>query len=80
MQRPGGSAVVLSPAAFTVDDRLSVVPSASVADAAGQVASGRLLGRPDSFRLTLNQGMCTLVREADAKATALAACACVAIP
>jgi len=80
MQRPGGSAVVLGATAFTVEDRLSIVPSDTVSDAAGQPASGRLLGRPDRFRLTLNQGVCTLVREADAQSTPLAACACVAIP
>lgn len=80
MERPGGSAVVLGPAAFAADDRLSVVPSESVADAAGQPAGGRLLGRPDHFRLILNQGLCTLVRETDARSTPLTACACVAIP
>lgn len=80
MQRPGGSAVVLGSAAFAAEDRLSIVPSDSVSDAAGHPASGRLPDRPDSFRLTLKHSVCTLVREADAHATPLAACACVAIP
>ena len=78
-QRPGGNRVVLTRAAFATEDRLSVVPSESILDAAGQPASGRTLGLPDSFRLTLNNGVCTLVREADAQATPLPACSCVAI-
>lgn len=80
MQRPGGSAVVLGATAFTVEDRLSIVPSDTVSDAAGQPAIGRLLGRPDRFRLALIHGGCTLVREADAQSTPLAACTCAAIP
>ena len=77
-QRPGGGRVVLTPAAFATEDRLSIVPSETVEDAAGQPASGRMRGIPDSFRLTLNNGVCTMVREADAQATALTACSCVA--
>ena len=76
-QRPGGNRVVLTRAAFATEDRLSIVASESVLDAAGQPAGGRMLGAPDSFRLTLNKGVCTLVREADAQATPLPACTCV---
>ena len=76
-QRPGGSRVVLTRAAFATDDRLSIVPSEPILDAAGQPASGRTLGIPESFRLTLNNGVCTMVREADARATPLTACSCV---
>lgn len=78
-QRPGGSRVALTRAAFATDDRLSIVPKESILDAAGQPASGRTLGVPDSFRLTLNNGVCTMVREADAQATPLPACSCVTI-
>ena len=78
-QRPGGGRVVLTRAAFAAEDRLSIVPSESVLDAAGQPASGRTLGVPDSFRLTLDNGVCTLVRDADGRATALPACTCVTI-
>lgn len=76
-QRTGGNRVVLTRAAFATEDRLSIVPSESVRDAAGQPGSGRMLGVPDSFRLTLNNGVCTMVREADAQATPLPACSCV---
>lgn len=79
IQRPGGSRVVLTRAAFATDDRLSIVPAESVLDDAGLPASGRTLGLPDSFRLTLNDGVCSMVREADAHATPLPACTCVAI-
>jgi len=78
-QRPSGSRVVLTRAAFATEDRLSIVPSDSILDAAGQPAGGRTLGVPDSFRLTLNSGVCTMVREADARATPLPACTCVGI-
>ena len=64
---------------FASEDRLSIVPSESILDSAGQPASGRTLGLPDSFRLTLNNGVCTMVREADAQATPLPACSCVSI-
>jgi hypothetical protein len=76
-QRPGVARVVLTPAAFAVEDRLSIVPADTVLDAAGQPASGRLRGLPDSFRLTLNNGVCTMVREADAQTSPLTACTCV---
>jgi hypothetical protein len=79
VQRPNGGPVVLTPAAFSTEDRLSVVPSTSVLDAAGQPGNGRLLGSPDTFRLTLSQGVCTLVREADGRTSALTACTCVPI-
>ncbi len=79
VQRPNGGPVVLTPAAFSTEDRLSIVPSSSVLDAAGQPGNGRLLGSPDTYRLTLNQGICTMVREADGRATALTACTCVAL-
>jgi len=75
-QRPGGSRVVLTRAAFATEDRLSIVPSDSILDATGQAASGRTRGVPDSFRLTLNNGVCTMVREADASASPLPACTC----
>lgn len=78
-QRHGGSRVVLTTAAFATEDRLSIVPADSVVDAAGQPASGRLRGVPDSFRLTLNNGVCTMVREADSKASPLTACTCAAV-
>ncbi len=77
-QRQGASRVVLTPAAFAVEDRLSIVPADTVVDAAGQPASGRLRGLPDSFKLILNNGVCTMVREADAQASSLPACTCVA--
>lgn len=79
VQRPGGNRAVLTRAAFATEDRLTIVPSQSVLDAAGQPADGRMQGVPDSFRLTLNNGVCTLVREVDAMATSLPACTCVAI-
>lgn len=79
VQRPGGTRVVLTRAAFATEDRLTIGPSQSVLDAAGQPAGGRMLGVPDSFRLTLNNGVCTVVREADAQATPLPACTCVAV-
>lgn len=75
-QRPDGSRVVLTRAAFATEDRLSIVPSDSILDAAGQPASGRTLGVPDVFRLTLNSGVCTMVREADARSAPLPACTC----
>ncbi|MES2581408.1 MAG: hypothetical protein V4627_01720 [Pseudomonadota bacterium] len=78
-QRPDGGRVVLTSAAFAREDRLSITPSEIILDAAGQPASGRLLAQPDSFRLTLTNGVCTMVREADARATALTACSCSAI-
>ena len=78
-QRPGASRVVLTGAAFATQDRLSIVPSDTVLDAAGQPANGRLRGLPDSFRLTLSNGACTMVREADGKVTPLPACTCVAL-
>lgn len=77
-QRQGGSRVVLTPAAFALEDRLSIVPADTVVDAASQPANGRLRGPPDSYRLTLNNGVCTMVREADAQAHPLTACTCVA--
>lgn len=76
-QRPDGSRVVLTTAAFAHEDRLSIVQSDTILDAAGQPANGRMRGVPDSFRLTLNKGVCTMVREIDAQATALTACTCV---
>ena len=79
VQRPNGEPVVLTPAAFATEDRLSIVPSSTVLDAAGQPASGRLIGSSDTFRLTLNQGVCTLGRESDGQTTALTACTCVAM-
>lgn len=78
-QRPGGSRVVLTRAAFATEDRMSIVPSDSILDAAGQPASGRTLGVADVFRLTLNSGVCTMVREADARSSPLPACTCVGI-
>lgn len=78
-QRPGAGRVALTPAAFATEDRLSIVPADTVLDAAGQPASGRLRGVPDSFRLTLNNGVCTMVHEADAHATPLTACTCVVL-
>lgn len=78
-QRPGGRRVVLTRAAFATEDRLSIVPLESTLDATGQPASGRTLGLPDSFRLTLNDGVCSMVREADAQATPLPACTCLAV-
>ena len=78
-QRPNGGPVTLTSAAFSTEDRLSIVPASSVLDAAGQTANGRLIGSPDTFRLTLNQGVCTMVREADGRATALTACTCAPI-
>ena len=78
-QRPGAGRIVLTAAAFATDDRLSIAPADTVLDAAGQPASGRTRGLPDSFRLTLNNGECTMVREADAHATPLTACRCVAL-
>lgn len=78
-QRPGGSRVVLTRAAFATEDRLSIVPSESILDAAGQPGSGRTLGVPDVFRLTLNGGVCTMVREADSRAAPLPACTCESI-
>jgi len=79
IQTPGGSPVALTRAAFAMDDRLTIVPSESVLDASGQPASGRLLGMPDSFRLTLYEGVCNLVRETDAMKFSLPACTCVPI-
>lgn len=79
-QRPGDGRVVLTRAAFATEDRLSIVPADSILDAAGQPASGRTLGVPDVFRLTLNSGVCTMVREADARSTPLPACTCERIP
>jgi hypothetical protein len=78
-QRPGAGRVALTAAAFATDDRLSIAPSDTLLDAAGHPASGRVRGLPDSFRLTLNNGVCTMVREADARATPLTACTCVAV-
>ena len=78
-QRPGAGRVVLTAAAFATDDRLSIAPADTVLDAAGQAANGRVLGLPDSFRLTRNNGVCTMVREADGQATPLTACSCVAL-
>lgn len=79
VQRPNGGPVVLTPAAFSTEDRLSIVPSSAVLDAAGQTASGRLIGSPDTYRLALNQGVCSMVRESDGQTTALTACTCVAL-
>ena len=78
-RRAGSERVVLTRAAFATQDRLSIVPSDTVVDAAGQPANERLRGLPDSFRLTLNTGVCTMVREADGRATTLPACSCVAM-
>ncbi len=78
-QRPGAGRVVLTAAAFATDDRLSITPADTVLDAAGQPANGRIHGPPDSFRLTLHNGVCTMVREADGQATPLTACSCVAL-
>ena len=79
-QRADGVRVVLTSAAFAQSDRLNIGPTQTVLDAAGQPADGRIRGVPDSYRLTLNQGVCTMTREADAQATALTACSCVALP
>ncbi len=78
-QRPTAGRVVLTTAAFATDDRLSIAPADTVLDTAGQPANGRMQGLPDSFRLTLHNGVCTMVREADGKATPLTACSCVAL-
>lgn len=77
-QRPSGRQVLLTPAAFAMEDRLTIVPGDTATDAAGQPAGGRMLGVPDSFRLTLNNGVCTMVREADAQTNPLTACTCTA--
>lgn len=79
-QRADGPRVVLTPAAFAQSDRLSIVPAQTVLDAAGQPADGRMRGKPDSYRLTMGQGVCTMTREADGVATPLTACTCVALP
>ena len=79
VQVPGGYRVVLTRAAFAAGDRLTIVSSESVLDAGGQPAGGRTLGAPESFRLTLHNGVCTLVREIDAQTTLLPACTCVVI-
>lgn len=78
-QTQDGEGVALTAAAFAHEDKLSIVPSQTVLDAAGQSGSGRLLGRPETYRLTLKNGICTMLREADAKATSLPACDCVAV-
>jgi hypothetical protein len=77
--RPGGHRVVLTPAAFATEDHLSIAAVDPV-DAQGLPRSGRLRGVPDTYRLTLNNGSCTMTREHDGLATALTACTCVAMP
>ncbi len=79
-QRPSAARVVLTTAAFAQSDRLSIGPAPSQLDAAGQPADGRMRGLPDSYRLTVNGGMCSMTREADAVTTPLTDCSCVAIP
>jgi hypothetical protein len=74
--QPDGIRVVLTRAAFANDDRLSIV-TAPTADAAGQLAQGRELGLPQSYRLNTSGGRCIMVREGDGKATVLDACSCV---
>lgn len=76
VQRRGAGRVVLTRAAFAVDNRLSIVPTETVVDAAGLPANGRTLGKPDSFRLTLENGVCSVQREADGQTTLLPACTC----
>lgn len=79
-QHTDGPRVVLTQAAFAQSDRLSIVPAQTVLDAAGQPADGRVRGLPDSYRLTVSAGVCTMTREADGKATVLTACTCAAMP
>jgi hypothetical protein len=77
--KPGGNRVVLTPAAFATEDYLSIV-AIDPLDAAGLPRSGRLRDIPDSYRLTLNNGICNMTREQGGQATVLSACTCVAIP
>ncbi len=79
-QRADGHRVVLTTAAFAQTDRLSIGPAQTVLDAAGQPADGRMRGLPDSYRLTLIHGVCTMTREADGQATPLTDCSCTALP
>lgn len=76
VQPRGAGRVVLTRAAFAAGNRLSIVPTKSVVDAAGLPANGRTLGKPDSFRLTLENGVCSVQREADGQSTLLPACTC----
>jgi hypothetical protein len=76
--RPDGNTVVLTPAAFATEDRLSIV-IADPLDGAGVPRSGRIRGVPDIFRLSLHHGRCVMTREQDGKSTLLDACTCVAM-
>jgi starvation-inducible outer membrane lipoprotein len=77
--RPGGKRVVLTPTAFAAEDHLSIA-STDPLDGAGLPRSGRLRDVPDSYRLTLNNGSCTMTREQGGQTTVLSACTCVAMP
>jgi hypothetical protein len=74
-----GIAVKLTKAAFANSDVLSLSPP-DIAGAAGTPANGRVLGGPDNFRLTLNNGRCLMTRESTGHVADLTACTCVAWP
>ncbi len=76
--RAGGYPVALTPAAFAAEDLLSIV-AADPLDAAGLPRSGRVRGRPDSYRLSLNSGRCVMTHEQGGHSAVLDACTCVAM-
>jgi hypothetical protein len=76
--RAAGHPVVLTPAAFATDDHLGIV-AADPLDAKGLPSSGRLRGVPESYRLTLSAGRCTMTHPRSGQAAVLDACTCVAM-
>jgi hypothetical protein len=73
-----GHPVVLTPAAFATDDHLGIV-AADPLDAKGLPSSGRLRGGPESYRLSLSAGRCTMTHPRSGQAAVLDACTCVAM-
>jgi hypothetical protein len=76
--RATGHPVVLTPAAFATDDHLGIV-AADPLDAKGLPGSGRLRGVPESYRLSLSGGRCTMTHPRSGQAAVLDACTCVAM-
>lgn len=79
VQSEVGPRVRLTRLAFASGDRLVVVPSDATLDNAGLMASGNNRDRPDTFRLTVHKGLCSIFRETSADMMPLPACTCIAL-
>lgn len=70
-----GPRTVLTPAAFATGNLLSIAAT-PITDATGQLAQGRELNLPQTYRLSKSTAGCTIVRESDGTSAVLSSCNC----